>query len=188
MDDRSKIDRSHIARIALSQAGVREVGGNNCGPEVRMYQEATWLLPGPWPWCAAFVCWCVREWILKYPHAPAHPLMAGLDQTEWRPRTAGAYDLINWASKRGLKILDRGAAVEAGDLVVFDMSHCGIVTEDRARTTPTILTVEGNTGPAGGRDAASGDGVFNKRRDRKLVRNFIRLEPATPLSPLTMKA
>jgi len=26
-------------------------------------QQATWLAPGSWPWCAAFTCWVLREWL-----------------------------------------------------------------------------------------------------------------------------
>lgn len=167
-------DRSHIARIALSQDGVREEGGNNCGPKIVEYQAATWLKPAPWPWCAAFVDWCIREWIRGLD--PRDPLFAGKTPEAWRPLTAGALDLENWGKSRGLKILGRNADVEAGDIVTFDMGHCGIVTASRVRTAATILTVEGNTGPEGKRDAASGDGVFQKKRPRTLVHSFIRLE------------
>ena len=40
-----------LAAIAKSQVGVKEVGGNNNGPEIRKYQAATNLKPASWPWC-----------------------------------------------------------------------------------------------------------------------------------------
>lgn len=172
----TKADRARIARIALTQDGVREEGGNNCGPKVREYQNATWLAPDAWPWCAAFVDWVVMIWLQQI--SAAEPLFMGESLLTWRPKTAGAFDLVNWARGHNLLILSKTAETEAGDVVVFDMSHCGIVTADHVRTTPLLRTVEGNTGPAGKRDAESGDGVFQKKRDRSMVRSFIRMELA----------
>jgi len=168
--------RSGLARIALTQEGVREEGGNNNGPKIREYQAATWLEPASWPWCAAFVDWAVDRWVKTLPSN--HPLFGSMLPAAWRPMTAGAFDLLEWAKKRKLMILPREAATEAGDIVVFDMSHCGIVVADHERTTPLIRTVEGNTGPAGKRDSTTGDGVFQKKRHRSIIRGFIRLELA----------
>lgn len=170
-----KASRADIARIALTQDGVMEEGGNNCGPKIRMYQSATWLAPGPWPWCAAFVDWVIREWTHRF-QPRGEPLYRGFTGEAWRPLTAGAQDLENWGRKRGLVILPPTADVEAGDIVVYDFGHCGFITEDRSRTAMTVLTIEGNTGAAGLRDAPTGDGVFQKKRDRALVRSFVRME------------
>ena len=41
----------NLAKIALSQVGVKESGGNNNGPEIRKYQASTELKPASWPWC-----------------------------------------------------------------------------------------------------------------------------------------
>ena len=57
-----------LADVAMSQVGVREVGGNNRGAKIRTYQAASNLAPGAWPWCAAFADWCVQQW-LAYPEA-----------------------------------------------------------------------------------------------------------------------
>lgn len=173
-----RAERRRLATIAMGQVGVREEGGNNCGPKVREYQSATWLEPAAWPWCAAFVDWCVRAWV--YP-ITRDPLFGKEEVKGWLPRTAGAFDLLNWAELKGMRILSKLDDVEAGDIVIYDMSHCGIVTADQARKRLTVSrsaieAVEGNTGPAGGRDANAGDGVFLKMRSRLLVRNFIRLE------------
>jgi len=40
-----------LANIAMSQIGVKEVGGNNKGAKIREYQAATNLKPAAWPWC-----------------------------------------------------------------------------------------------------------------------------------------
>lgn len=164
--------RKRLVDIAASQVGVREQGGNNRGPMIREYQAATWLDVGPWPWCAAFVDWCVMQWV-KVPEVPA---LLGVANTEtWRPRTAGAWDLANWAQKKGLQILPESAAVLAGDLILFDFSHVGIVEIPALASDNLIHTIEGNTNGKGERDSVSGDGVWRKSRQRSLAKQFIRL-------------
>ena len=59
--------------------------------------------------------------------------------------------------------------LHTGDLMVFDMSHIGIVADD---SKANIYTIEANTGATGGRD---GDGIFTKVRQRPMARGFIRL-------------
>ncbi len=46
--------------FALTQFGVHEIGGNNRGPQVEKYLATIGLEPGD-PWCAAFVCWCLKQ-------------------------------------------------------------------------------------------------------------------------------
>ena len=166
---------SKLADIALSQVGVREVGGNNRGSKIRLYQTATNLEPGVWAWCAAFVDWCLFEWTKD----PAAVFWLDLRKTSilsWRPQTAAAFGLLKWAQDRPhtTTILPETAKPEAGDLVVFDFSHCGIVTGSKGAR---VLTVEGNTNGKGERDSESGDGVWLKSRPLSLVRNYIRIHP-----------
>jgi hypothetical protein len=163
---------SILVGIAEGEVGVREEGGNNRGGRIRVYQAATWLQPDPWPWCAAFVCWCVREW-LRHPGV-SHQL--GIQDVEkWRPKTAGAFDFARWAREKGLRILPEQAEVKAGDLVIFDFSHIGIVVNGALSGSQFIETVEGNTNGKGERDSESGDGVWRKKRARHLAKQFIRL-------------
>lgn len=79
-----------LVELATAEIGVEEVNGTNCGPRVDEYKAATWLSPKKgWPWCAAFLCWLVREALLA----------TGTPETKTfkRPRTASAYDLRNWS-------------------------------------------------------------------------------------------
>lgn len=161
--------RDALARIAEGEVGVKEEGGANKGKRIQEYQRATWLDGTGWPWCAAFICWAVREWV----RAPA--VLAGLkmDATaaeRWRPKTAGAWDFVRWANEHGAQVVDENMSCRRGDIVVFDFSHIGLVVEDSSRGQ--ITTVEGNTNGAGSRD---GDGVWKKHRERSLVKRFIRL-------------
>jgi len=163
-------------RLRLISTARNEVGtvesSRNTGKRIREYQAATNLGGTSWPWCAAFVCWCIREWgkdaeVLKaLGKSPAQ-------FEKWRPKTAAAFGFEDWARKNGLLILtdSQQNQLRTGDLIVFDMSHIGIVVNDSGTK---VFTVEGNTGPSGGRE---GDGVWEKVRNRPEARSFIRLLP-----------
>ena len=148
-----------LALAAESQVGEREEG-NNGGAAVRKYQNATWLEPGEWPWCAAFVCWSFKEALKKSV------------QVIQRPRTAGAWDFENWATKEGAELIKpaRDVQVRRGDIVVYAFSHIGIAVEDEL--CDLVETVEGNTNTGGDRE---GDGVYRKTRKKSLIRSIIRL-------------
>ena len=160
--------RAMIA-AALSKDGVREIPRNsNRGPDVQKFQAATWLDGTGWAWCAAFVCWALREGLDRTP-----PGLTPARQ-EWRPRTAGAWDMENWARKSpGVQVLKpaKGLA-QAGDLFVFRSSHIGIVIADQAPGSETIATIEGNTDRAGSRE---GGGVYRKFRKPAECRSLLRI-------------
>lgn len=164
--------RAQLVAIAAAQLGVREVG-RNTGEQIEEYQRATWLAPGPWPWCAAFVAWCLREW-LESPAVRAELALGSERAAEkWRCRDARAYGWEDWALRRGVLMLDETAQARAGDIVTYDFSHIGIVASDySADAGEKIITIEGNTNGAGSRD---GDGVYRKTRDRRLIRRLIRI-------------
>lgn len=164
-----------IAQIAAKEVGVKEVGGNNKGPRIREYQSATWLPPGPWPWCAAFVDYCLMEW-LKSSLVRDWLKLTDAQADAFRPKTAGAWDLANWArqNNRRVSILTEDAKALHGDIIIFDFSHVGIVEADNGKA---FATIEGNTNVAGARDSESGDGVWRKTRERSLARNLLRIHP-----------
>ena len=75
-----------LVAILKAEEGVREFPANsNRGKRVEDYQAATWLTGTGWPWCAAFICWGIREL------EKTHPLPFK------RPQTGGAWDFENWA-------------------------------------------------------------------------------------------
>jgi len=167
--------RKKLVEIAVSQVGTREEGGNNCGAKIREYQFASWLEPGSWPWCAAFTCWVLREWLKDEAVLEAIRQTAAPDFKPefWRCKDASAFGWEKWAKIRGLTLLTENDMAKAGDFVVFDFSHIGIVIEDQY--THYIKTVEGNTNGRGERDSESGDGVWIKTRNASLVKSFIRI-------------
>jgi len=163
-----------LLEIATHEVGTHEVGGNNCGPRIVEYQSATWLKPAPWPWCAAFICWILREW-LKSPEVLAKlSLRNDKEGEKWRPQTAGAFDFERWAKEKGVAVLKPSALAKAGDLVIFNFSHIGLIVKDQI-SPDSIETIEGNTNGGGQRDSTTGDGVWRKRRAANLVRSFIRI-------------
>jgi hypothetical protein len=150
-----------LVGIAKSEVGVREIG-HNSGDRIREYQSATWLPPGPWPWCAAFVCWCIRETSRKI-HFPFD-----------LPKTAGAWDFENWAREAKVKLIKpANELIRAGDIVIFKFSHIGIAHLDEHDAQAE--TIDGNTDDDGGRE---GDGTYEKVRWKSNVRSIIRLEAA----------
>lgn len=164
-----------LIAVAQYEIGVCEQGGNNRGQRIREYQGATELSPNDWPWCAAFVDFCIREW-LRDTEAVKWLNLQSSTPEEWRPKTALAYGLTQWAKARPKTTTiytDRDPA-QPGDIVTFDFSHTGIVLED---VGDHLITVEGNTNTKGQRDSESGDGVWRKIRAKSLAKDFIRIHP-----------
>lgn len=163
-----------LIELATHEVGVKEKGGNNQGPRIVEYQEATWLAPGPWPWCAAFTCWLLREWIQHTDVMLALGLIPS-SASKWRCKDASAFGWEKWARAKGLKVIPETEYAKAGDFMVFDMSHIGLVIADQQgfeTGNDMIYTIEGNTGPGGGRE---GDGVWPKDRHYTLTKSYIRI-------------
>ena len=165
--------RERLIEIAARDAGQMETSRNR-GPAIAKFWEATSYGPSGYvnrePYCAAAVCYWVREWLRDA------EVLAALGKTaeqaaQWRCRSARAFDWLDWAAMRGLRTLSDAPreVLHTGDIVVFDFSHIGLVTGDNGSR---IYTIEANTGASGGRD---GDGIFRKDRPREVARRFIRL-------------
>ena len=165
--------RRKLIEIARKEIGTVEIGTSNTGPRVKEYQAATDLaseIATGWPWCAAFQCWCIREWLKDHDVLDAFHFTPDLAE-DWRPKTAAAYGFHTWATEKKLLVMDDSPShvLHCADIVTFDFSHIGIVETDEGRS---IYTVEGNTDGGGGRD---GGGVWAKTRPRSLAKRFIRL-------------
>ena len=153
-----------MVTLAREQIGVSEVDGTNCGPMVDTYKAATWLDPDKgWPWCAAFICWLVKEAIEKE------------DVKFERQRTAGAWDFENWAKKYATNGVDlrkpTNEDIKAGDIIVFTFSHIGLAVAD-VDSSGYVKTIEGNTNGEGSRE---GGAVLEKNRHVSKIRSRIRI-------------
>ncbi|MDX2034916.1 MAG: hypothetical protein SF339_29845 [Blastocatellia bacterium] len=170
-----------LVDLAKKEVGTREGSINNTGARIVEYQGATWLQPGAWPWCAAFTCWLMRELLedeevrnyLKTYFNRQELTFAQAEKV--RCRDASAFGWEKWASSHGFQLLSENNLAKAGDFVVFDFSHIGLVIEDQPNLSAKIRTIEGNTNGKGERDSTSGDGVWEKQRDRTLTKSYIRI-------------
>ncbi len=143
--------------------GVMEVGGNNRGKTVMAIIRANGG-PGPEPWCGDFVAWCYRK--------------AGSKSV-----TRGWAAVRQYLPLTGLK---RTKQPLKGDLVRFTFDHIGMFVcwcDARGReVSPAkathIRTIEGNTGRSGAvsDSRTGGDGVYEKLRARRLVKDFIHVK------------
>ena len=152
-----------IVAVAAKEVGVREIGGNNKGPRVQEYQRATNLSGTGWPWCAAFICWCIRE------------ATKGMSVPFKLPKTALAYGFYGWAGENGIdRKKNPGVDLKPGDIVAFkNFSHVAIVAGHTKGGY--IDTIEGNTDARGSRDGKKHGGVWKKRRRVSGIRERIRI-------------
>lgn len=167
--------RKKLVEIALKEEGVQETPHhNNIGPRIQEYQTATWLTPGSWPWCSALTCWVLREACKNLDFKKA----VTDKYPSWHLcKDASAFGWVKWAQKVGIPTYSETDLAKAGDFVVFDFSHIGMVIEDQDSPTNLIRTIEGNTNGRGDRDSPTGDGVWKKKRSPTLVQRYIRLFP-----------
>jgi hypothetical protein len=155
-----------IISLARKEVGVEEIDGTNCGPRVNEYKAATNLPPEEsWPWCAAFVCWIVRQAMAA----------TGIKETATfkRPRTASAWGFEGWSLAQDATTQTRKphrGDIQAGDIVVFTFSHIGIATS-APDAEGYVQTIEGNTDGQGSRE---GGAVLAKRRHVSRIRSRIR--------------
>jgi hypothetical protein len=173
--DVAKTLLARLIALARNEVGTRESGADNRGARIEEYQAATWLPPGPWPWCAAFTSWLLREWLNDSEVRRALGLASDVDVGRWRCRDSRAFGWREWASARGARRLPEGHLARAGDFVVYDFSHIGLVCEDQPDLETPLRTIEGNTNGAGRRESDTGDGVWQKTREPHLVDTLIRL-------------
>jgi hypothetical protein len=126
------------------KAHPREIGGENCGPWVRLYMKGN---EGPaWPWCAGFVCYCLDQACTSL--GISMPITASVS-CDW---------LAASAKERGLflsesAVADR-TAIPPGSVFLnrrtpTDWVHTGIVVKAER---DFFTTIEGNTNDEGSRE------------------------------------
>ena len=164
--------RERLVAIARKDVGKMETSRNH-GPAIEKFWTATSYLDGyhdRQPYCAAAVCYWVREWLRDPEVAMAFKKLPSVIE-DWRCKSAKAFSWIDWAHSKGVLVMGDSMThtLHTGDIMVFDMSHIGIVFDDYGTR---VKTIEANTGATGGRD---GDGIFERDRPREVPRSFIRL-------------
>jgi hypothetical protein len=151
--------RDRALEIALTQIGVREIGGTNRGPQVEAYLAAVGLGPGQ-PWCCAFVIWCYAGAVKQVGGGRGLPLR----------RTGKCARLWSTSPEAWRSVEPTVGAVfirlERPDDPNSD-GHTGIVT---AWDADHISAVEGNTNASGSR---IGDRVRLNIRRRDYVLGYV---------------
>ncbi len=120
--------RQQIYEIAANEIGVREIGGDNKGPEISKYLAYVGLDEG-YEWCAAFASWCYGQ--------------AGLSI----PRSAWSPALFPKARRRPQSQIDKGYVKQADLFAIYSsqlkrIHHVGLV---KALHGPLLISVEGNS-------------------------------------------
>ena len=155
-----------LVKIARAEIGTQEDDKHqNKGSSIEKYQESTNVSGQGWPWCAAFVDWCVRQFADE----------GGINITDV-PRTASAFGLITWANDNHYQVFNppiktNDIQPNPGDIVVYEFSHTGIVSR-KGDAQHDFYAIEGNTNPGGGRD---GYEVAERGRNYSSVRKFVRV-------------
>lgn len=162
--------RMRLIEIAVSQDGTSESpSGSNRGPALEKFFASDDYRPAGkdegYPWCAAFVCWCVKVLLSEY----VAPFEA--------PRTARAFGLLEWARRNGIPVDGPESMPALGDIVVFTWSHCGICIDITG--LGRFACEEGNTDAQGSRE---GHEVARRPRKRRDVKGIIRLPLLTPIA------
>ena len=152
--------------IARGEIGTEEDAKHqNAGSCIQKYQASTSLAGQGWPWCAAFVDWCVQKYAAE----------GGSDIAQV-PRTASAFGLLTWGNDNHFHVFNPpvhgvGDKPRPGDIVVYEFSHTGIVSRE-GDANHDFYAIEGNTNPQGGRD---GYEVAERGRPYSSVKGFVRL-------------
>ena len=166
-----------LLRIAEAELGVSDQPPNSGrGPRVQVYQSVCRLAASEatgWPWCSAYVCWCLGQFIARHPGQLAQSI-----ETD-PPREASVYGLEAWARRKNLPFSDdrdNPILPLPGDLVFYRFSHVEIV---RRVLDDHFEAIGGNTNDHGSRN---GGHVAIRQRSYQVARAFARLIPrAQPL-------
>jgi hypothetical protein len=146
--------------VARSYVGVREQGGQNCGPEVARFQATCGCKPGD-RWCACFACTVIAEAASVAGVTPA-----------FQP-SGNSMHLLTL--NRSLRIDEDKARELLGQFIPL----VGIINHGNGKghtifaigiAHNLLITIEGNTGagPSAPHRDRDGDGVYT-RNDRSLA-------------------
>jgi len=125
-----------------------EIGGQNCGPWVRLYTEGH--EGNDWPWCAGFVTFVMKQAAQTLGKPMPIPGSVSCDSLAAQGREAGRF--VSDTDLRSGKVAARDMPAASLFLVrrtSTDWTHTGIVT---AFDQGMFHTIEGNTNDEGSRE------------------------------------
>jgi len=139
------IQAEGLLKIARAELGVREATGKNDGRQVEAYLATTGLKKGN-PWCAAFISWVFNKSGAHVPCTPWSPALFPKNRLTKNIKPACVFGIYSPGLNR--------------------IAHCGFV---ESSVNHWIISIEGNTNVAGGRE---GDGVYRKRRHSRAIKFY----------------
>lgn len=142
-------ERTSLIQRYKAEIGVREATGNNDGEDVEKYLKTVWLGPG-YPWCAAFVKWCLKPF-----NVADYSKITGAAASLNRP------DKHVYFNKKFLTEILPGDVFTLWYNSLGRIGHTGFTNGWANRAAGLAYTVEGNTNGGGSRD---GDGVYLRIR------------------------
>ena len=165
--------KRNLAAFAQLFVGVKEVGGNNQGEFVRMFQRAVDGKAQGESWCSCYASYCIKASSLLFSKAFEKPDLRNsyklkLSESVMNVWTSSSSDYRLEKPEVGCLILWRRWA--AGEPTW--MGHIEIVTE--ILSEKTVQTVGGNTS-SDDPNSRDGDGVYLKKRD--ITKNYGSLRP-----------
>lgn len=159
-----------VLMVAAQHVGQKpkELGGNNCGPWVRLYMEGN--QGSTQKWCAGFVCFVIeqaaRELGISLPWARQVSVNALVRDAKREKRFISAGDVTTAAARK--------SKIRPGNLFVIrsantNWTHTGIVLQVN---DTTFETIEGNTGGDGGTDGDVARQLTRNFRDKDFINLF----------------
>lgn len=138
-----------IARLEL---GVQENPPNSNNVKYNTWFYGRPVSGSAYPWCMAFVQWVFDQAGMRLPYI-----------------TASCSGLLNWyRANRPERVF---SSPQAGDIVIYNFGHTGIV---ESVGSGTITAIEGNTSPSTAGSQSNDGMVCRKTRSTSLVTAYIR--------------
>ncbi|MDP2410612.1 MAG: peptidoglycan-binding protein [Pseudolabrys sp.] len=154
-----------VARQHINEAPL-EVGGNNCGPWVRLYMKGA--EGSDQKWCSGFVCFVVAQAARDLNVPVPFKRQVGVDQLVKDAKTGGRFI----AEGAVADAISRRSKLRPGYIFVVrdapdDWIHTGLVLGLKDQTFDTL---EGNTGGDGGTDGANARDANRPYRGKDFLR------------------
>ena len=139
--------------IATKEIGTVEQPKNSNNVKYNTWFYGKKVSGAAYPWCMVFVQWCFDKSGHKLPY-----------------KTASCSALLNWYKSKFPGHIVKEP--KPNDIVIYTFGHTGIFEKDNR--DGTITAIEGNTSADNNGSQANGGGVFRRKREKTLVKAYIR--------------